>query len=235
MPWYNEAMIHSVLVPTFEGPLGLLLELAEKGKVELTTISVSDITAKYLAHVNTMSDLEPEELSDFLRLGSRLLYIKSLALLPREAGREGEELQRLSLELAEYRRYQQAARKLSSMLSNSTWQRTAVAKLAAEDLPLPNLKLEVLQEAFTRALKRAEPLMGSNPIDQGVSQESVINSLRRRLKSGSFELQVILDAAPDRFAIIITFLALLELLKTGAATVTQDGQFSPIMIAAPHV
>jgi segregation and condensation protein A len=228
-------MIHSVLVPTFEGPLGLLLELAEKGKVELTTISVSDITAKYLAHVNTMSDLEPEELSDFLRLGSRLLYIKSLALLPREAGREGEELQRLSLELAEYRRYQQAARKLSSMLSNSTWQRTAVAKLAAEDLPLPNLKLEVLQEAFTRALKRAEPLMGSNPIDQGVSQESVINSLRRRLKSGSFELQVILDAAPDRFAIIITFLALLELLKTGAATVTQDGQFSPIMIAAPHV
>ena len=226
--------MHAVSAPSFEGPLGLLLELAEKGKVELTAISVSKITADYLARVSAMANLEPEELSDFLRLGSRLLYIKSLALLPREAGRQGEELERLTLELAEYRRYQQAARKLSGMLKSSTWPREAVSKLSSEDLPLPPLKLDVLQEAFTCALKRAEPLTGSSPLEQGESQASIIKSLKKRLKAGPFELQTVLDAATDRFAIIITFLALLELLKSGAATVAQDGQFSPIMIEAAH-
>jgi len=227
-------MMHSVSAPAFEGPLGLLLELAEKGKVELTAISVSDITADYLARVNAMADLQPEELSDFLRLGSRLLYIKSLALLPRESKHQGEELEQLTLELAEYRRYQQAARKLSGMLGNSTWERNAVVKLPNGDMPLPKLELNVLQEAFTRALKRAEPLRGSGTIEHGISQESVMKNLKARLKSGSFELTAILDAATDRFAIILTFMALLEMLKSGEATVVQASQFGPIKIEAAH-
>ncbi len=227
-------MINSVSAPSFEGPLGLLLELAEKGKVELSAVSVSVITADYLAHVNAMTNLQPEDLSDFLRLGSRLLYIKSLSLLPRESNHQAEELDRLTLELAEYRRYQQAARILSSMLGNPTWQRSAVSKLPTEELPLPRLKLEALQDAFTRALKRAEPLAGSGIIEQGISQKSVMTDLKQRLKAGSFELHTVLDAATDRFAIILIFMALLELLKSGEATVVQDGQFSAIMIEAAH-
>lgn len=226
--------MHSVSAPSFEGPLGLLLELAEKGKVELTAISVSSITADYLVRVSAMTNLQPEELSDFLRLGSRLLYIKSLALLPHEGDHQGEELQRLTLELTEYRRYQQAARKLSGMLGNPTWQRHAAAKLPTEELPMPNLRLDVLQEAFARALSRAEPLAGSGTIEQGISQESVLKSLKKRLQAGSFELHTVLDAAADRFAIILIFMALLELLKSGKATVVQEGQFGPIMIEAAH-
>ena len=226
--------MHVVSAPAFEGPLGLLLELAEKGKVELTAISVSRITADYLARVNAMADLEPEELSDFLRLGSRLLYIKSLTLLPGADRSQGEELERLTVELAEYRRYQLAARSLSGMLGSPTWQRNAVTKLPIEDLPLPQLKLDVLMEAFSHALKRAAPLTGSSTIEHGISQESVMKSLKKRLKAGSFELHTILDTATDRFAIIIIFMALLELLKNGEASVIQTSQFSPIMIEAAH-
>ena len=226
--------MHSVSAPSFEGPLGLLLELAEAGKVELTAISVSAITADYLARVKAMASLEPEELSDFLRLGSRLLYIKSLALLPREQEHQDEELRRLSLELDEYRRYQLVARKLSGMLAHSTWHRTAVTKLSAQDMPLPNIKLSLLTDAFSRALKRAEPLTVNNSTRQEISQESIIKNLKKRLHSGSFDLQLILEAATDRFAIIVTFLALLELLKSGQAVVVQADQFGPIIIEAPH-
>lgn len=226
-------MTLEISAPTFEGPLGLLLELAEKGQVELTSISVSVITADYLARVNAMTSLEPEELSDFLRLGSRLLYIKSLALLPREAAEQSVQLERLSLELAEYRRYQQAARKLSGMLGNSTWQRDNVTKLPAGELPLPSLRLNVLQEAFTRALKRAEPIAEHHVINQ-LSQAAVMAQLKKRLEAGSFELQTALSIAADRFEIIVTFLALLELLKSGQATVNQHAQYGPITIEAAH-
>lgn len=228
-------MTFSVSAPAFEGPLGLLLDLAEKGKVELTAISVSSITADYLKRVSVMGDLEPEELSDFLRLGSRLLYIKSLALLPRGAAEEqAEELQRLTLELAEYRRYQQAARTLSGRLGAQTWPRNAVTKLPTEELPLPDLSLTVLQEAFSRALKRAVPLSGDSTLDQEMTQDEVMEQLKHRLESGGFALSLVLDTIGNRYEIILTFMALLELLKSGEAIVTQAGQFGPITIEVAH-
>ncbi len=228
-------MTFSVSAPAFEGPLGLLLDLAEKGKIELTAISVSSITADYLERVSVMSDLEPDELSDFLRLGSRLLYIKSLALLPREAADEqAEELQRLTLELAEYRRYQQAARTLSGRLGAQTWNRSAVTKLPTEELPMPDLSLTILQEAFSRALKRAVPLAGGSTLDQELTQDEVMGRLKQRIETGGFALSEVLDAIIDRYEIILTFMALLELLKSGEAIVAQTGQFGPIMIEAAH-
>ena len=75
-------MTPTVTVPNFEGPLGLLLELVEHGELEVTAIAVGTITRQYLDRLSGMSELGRQDLAQFLELGARLVYIKSLALLP---------------------------------------------------------------------------------------------------------------------------------------------------------
>jgi segregation and condensation protein A len=226
-------MAHTVAVGEFEGPLGLLLELVQRGKIEVSSISVAEVTAKYLARLEALEVDTPEELSEFLGLGARLVYIKSLALLPQESSVEqGEELRILNLELAEYKRMQSAARELGQRSSIRTWPRTVTERLPRHDLPLPEIDISQLSEAFTRALKRTDPSQPTGIIRRHISMEVVSKRLKRSLQSGQFELQDLLDGCRDRLEIIVTFLALLELIRGGIARVIQTGQFAPIMVEA---
>jgi segregation and condensation protein A len=230
-----EAMTETVAVGEFEGPLGLLLELVERGKIEVSSISVSHITAKYLERLKALTNRTPEELGEFLSLGARLVYIKSLALLPQASPEEqGEELRLLNLELTEYRRMHAAARWLGRATSGRTWLHPITESLAPHDIPFPNVEVSQLAEAFTRALKRTEPAQRPGIIRRHVSLESVTKRLRHNLEKGRFMLQELLDACSDRLEIIVTFLALLELLRDGTAIVVQAGQFEPIIVEAQH-
>ena len=224
-------MTHNVAVGEFEGPLGILLDLVERGRLEVTAISVADITENYLARVKELGPSSPEALSEFLQLGARLLYIKSLALLPQPAADEQtEELRQLNLELEEYSRMQAAARELGRRGSLRTWQRTATVSLPPSELPLPELELTQLAEAFTRTLKNLEPERPVGVIQRHISLESVSRQIRRRLDRGRFELQELLDGCRNRLEVIVTFLALLELIRGGAARVTQASQFEAINV-----
>lgn len=224
-------MTHNVAVGEFEGPLGILLDLVERGRLEVTAISVAEITENYLARIKELGSDSPEALSEFLQLGARLLYIKSLALLPQPASDEQtEELRQLNLELEEYSRIQAAARELGRRGSLRTWHRTATITLPPQELPLPELELTQLAEAFTRTLKRLEPERPIGVIRRHLSLESVSNQIRSRLAQGGFTLQELLDDCRDRLEVIVTFLALLELIRGGTARVTQANQFEPINV-----
>jgi segregation and condensation protein A len=229
-------MTHTVAVGEFEGPLGILLDLVERGRLEVTAISVADITAGYLERIKALDNHSPEELSEFLQLGARLLYIKSLALLPQEsAAEQDEEIRQLNLELEEYHRMQVAARELARRGPAHTWQRGTTERLAPNELPLPTIELPQLAEAFTRALRRMEPAPKTGVIRPHLSLETVVQRLRHRLESGSYNLQQLLDDCRDRLEVIVTFLALLELVRDGQARVVQAGQFDPITVEAAHV
>jgi len=229
-------MTHTVAVGEFEGPLGILLDLVERGRVEVTAISVAQITENYLSRVKQLGSTSPESLSEFLQLGARLLYIKSLALLPQPASEEQtEELRQLNLELEEYKRLQAAARQLARRESLRSWHRTATDTLPLHELPLPELDLPQLAEAFTRALKRLEPERPVSVIQRHVSLEAVSRRLRDRLGQGAFELQVLLDDCHNRLEAIVTFLALLELIREGTARVTQANQFASINVEPTSV
>lgn len=227
-------MSHTVVVKEFEGPLGLLLELVEGGKLEVTAISVAHVTAQYLARLKQLT-VTPAELGEFLQLGARLLYIKSLALLPQAPHdtEQTDELRQLNRELSDYRRFQAAARELANRAHSGTWERRVTERLAPADLPLPNLELSTLAGAFTAALKRLEPARETKIIPEHISQASIMHRLRARLTSG-FGLQEVLDACRHRLEIIVTFLALLELIRNGDARVTQANQFAPIIVEAAH-
>jgi segregation and condensation protein A len=228
-------MTETIAVGQFEGPLGLLLELIERGKIEVSSISVSKVTAKYLERLKTLDARSPEELSEFLGLGARLVYIKSLALLPQESVEEqGEELRKLNLELTEYRRMQLAARWLAQNTHSRTWAHPLTEPLAPRDTPFPSVDMNQISEAFTRALKRTRPAPTFSIIKRHVSLESVTSRLRHNLQNGRFALQELIDGCRDRLEIIVTFLALLELLRDGTARVIQSGQFEPIIIEERH-
>ncbi len=222
-------MGHTVAVGEFEGPLGILLELVETSKLEVSAISVGQITSDYLSYVRTLQ-VSAEDLSEFLQLGARLLYIKSLALLPQDsAEQQATELHQLSLELAEYRRFQAAAKTLAARASSRTWAKPATTRLAPQDLPLPNISLDQLAEAFTRALKLIPPATPRTIIKQHLSLETVTKNLRPLLPAG-FELHTIIEHCRDRLEIVVTFLAILELVREGAAQVIQTSQFDPIRV-----
>jgi segregation and condensation protein A len=225
-------MTHTVAVGEFEGPLGLLLELVERNRMEVTAISVARITEDYLKRIREL-DSTPEELSDFLQLGARLLHIKSLALLPGAGPDEeqSEEIARLSLELEEYRRMQAAARELARRTSARSWHRLTTERLPASQLPPPRLELAQLAEAFSRALSRLEPVRESGLIREHISLEQMAGRLTARLESGGgFKLGDVLDACGTRLEIIVLFLALLELTRSGDARVSQAEQFGVITV-----
>lgn len=224
-----------VAVRDFEGPLGLLLELVERNRLPVTEISVAAVTAQYLERIRGLQAVTPEQLSEFLQLGARLLHIKSLALLPREAAEEqAEELRQLNLELEECRRYQAAARDLARLSNRGSWARPVVSRLAASELPLPELSLAELAAAFQGALKRAEPARPEGIIRRHLTQTEVVARLRSRLSGGPFALQELLDGARDRVEVIVTFLAVLELMREQELRVIQAGQFEPIMVRPAH-
>jgi segregation and condensation protein A len=225
-------MAQTFAVGEFEGPLALLLDLVQKGKLEVSRVSVGQITSEYLARVREIKAVTAEELSEFLQLGARLLYIKSLALLPPENPDEQvRELEQLSHELDEYRRFQQAAAQLAERAARPTWPRPAAPRLPSHELPLPELSLAQLAEAFTRALKLAPVEPPPRLIAPHLSLETVAARLRKRLPEG-FELGQIIDNCRDRLEIVVTFLALLDLIREGVAQVTQAGQFDPIRVEA---
>ncbi len=227
-------MSHTVAVGEFEGPLGVLLELIERDKMEVSQIAVGTITSEYLEKVRGIEGVSAEDLSDFLQLGARLMYIKSLSLLPQAGVEEQDrELKQLSLELTQYRRFQAAAKLLAMRTDSRTWQRPAAPRLSLHEQPVPDISLHQLSEAFTRAMKFAPVAQRSTVLKSHVSIETIVKDLSQRLPNG-FELHTVIERCRDRLEIVVTFLALLELMRSGSARVTQGAQFDAILVEAAH-
>lgn len=225
-------MTHTVAVGEFEGPLGLLLELVERNKLEVTEISVAKITSEYLLRIQQLNEQSPENISEFLQLGARLLYIKSLALLPLATPDEQvEELHQLNVELSEYRRYKAAATELEALVKNRTQHRSVAIRPDLSELPFPSVNLRQMADVFARAIKRAEPAAETRLVKRTVNMETMTRRLTSLLPSG-FELGKLLDECANRMEIIVMFLALLELIRGGAAKVVQANQYAPILVEA---
>ena len=104
---------YQVRLPVFEGPLDLLLHLIEREKLDISTVSLAQVTGQFLDYVNDCEDIQPHILADFLVMAARLVFIKSRALLPRPPAANDEEEEDpgevLARQLREYKRFRQAA------------------------------------------------------------------------------------------------------------------------------
>ncbi len=230
-------------LPSFSGPLDLLLHLIERQELDITAISLAQVTAQYLAQVEQMRSQRMEHLIDFLVIGARLALIKSRALLPQTpavyATEEAEEdpAEALLRQLQTYKQFKQAAQWLAEREAAGlrTHLRVAPPLHREKRLDMRGITLVSLQQALRQVLERALNLQASVALVQPrqVTIEEQIGRLRRRLaEKRPFLFHDLLSAGVDRVEITVTLLALLELIKRQEATAVQTTLFGPIEIHA---
>lgn len=221
----------------FEGPLHVLLELIEEHKLDVSTVSLAAVTEQFLGYLSENPGLHPEELADFLVVAAKLLLIKSRTLLPSLAMEDDGE-QDLEKQLKIYREYFEASKKLHALILKRryTFARGASLRVLASERafrPPESVVTEDLTRIFRIVLKRLEPFItiSEDVIIRTVSIREKIESIRMQIMTqASMNFQTLLEQASSRTDIIITFLALLELVKMRSIAVVQDEMFSGIRI-----
>ncbi len=207
----------TVCQQTFEGPLDLLLQLIEAEKLDITTISLAAVTDQYLRYVERLEQQRLPEIAEWLVVAARLLVLKSRALLPHAEVDTEETPDDLAAQLAEYKLFKRLAGELGSGLrSTDISVGTSPSRL---ELPpqfvAEGVGLGVLQQAFSAVLERLpmlKPPQGPD-VEAVVSLEERITAVRQQLRGGPQRFERMFAAVTSRVALIVTFLAILELFK----------------------
>lgn len=234
----------------FEGPLDLLLHLIDKNKVDIYDIPIVEITQQYLDYMNQMDKEDLNIVSDFLVMAATLLDIKSRMLLPAPADEEGEEEDpraELVARLLEYKKYKIMAQELADMEENAQgllFKAPTVPKEVAKYEPpvdldnlLDGLTLARLQRIFESVMKRqqdkVDPIRSSfgtikkEPVSL---EDKILNVLGYARKHRSFSFRQMLERQSDKLEVVVTFLAILELMKMGKIQLTQEHTFDDMYI-----
>jgi segregation and condensation protein A len=230
---------YQVLLPVFEGPLDLLLHLIEREELDITSVSLAQVTDQYLDYLALMEEPPAEVLADFLVVAAKLLLIKSRALLPRPPGilsTEEEDVgEDLARQLIEYRRFKRVAESLRDReeVGLRAYLRLAPPPRLERRLDLEDVTLDDLIAAVRQALAVAPP---APPVSEVVAPVAItiadrILAIRASLhERARISFNRLLAEATGRLEIIITFLAVLELIKSGHVDVQQDRLFGEIII-----
>lgn len=225
--------MYEIKTEKFNGPLDLLLQLIDEDKLEITEISLAQVTDQYLTHLQRIPERDPEELADFLVVAARLLLLKSKALLPELQEEEPDDL---AAQLRLYKEFIEAARKIKAIIAEGkfTFSREHLPpKTKIEFSPPRQLKLEEMKNAFLIVLRRLEPLvkLPRQIIEKTISLQQKIFEIHNLLKQEKriFFGQLV-NSAKSKTEIIINFLALLELLKQQELRVRQGKLFEEIIV-----
>jgi segregation and condensation protein A len=227
---------YKVQVPVYEGPLDLLLDLIERAELDITAVSLASVTHQYLAYLNALDQIKPDEVSAFLVIAAKLAQIKSEALLPRPPEREaGEEDPAVSLveQLRLYKRYKEIAGWMMELQEKGahTYLRVAPPPKVEAKLDLSNLSLEGLLDAAASAFAKGQEKQALGTViaaPKVTIREKIelISKTLRNLQRASF--RGLLGDKATRIEVVVTFLALLELIKRYRVTAHQEGLFGDI-------
>ncbi len=232
---------YRVELPVFNGPLDLLLHLIEREELDITAVSLVQVTGQYLAQVRQMGEGQIESLIDFISIGARLLLIKSRALLPRppivplNEEEEEDPAEALLRQLKAYKRFKSAAKWLDERQQRGlrTYLRVAPPPRLEGHLDLSGVDTETLLEAMRAVLARVETMEESLEVvrPRQLTIEDQMGKLRHSLGRGRpFLFAEILANPHDRTEIAVSLLALLELIKRREAQAHQTRMFGPIEI-----
>lgn len=222
----------------FEGPLDLLLQLVEKEELELSNLSLANVAEQFVEYVNASKDIPPEELADFLVVAAKLMYMKSKLLLPSLNDPDMEEGPDLETQLREYRRFVSASREIDRMWKEGHRSFVRVAagfKARSEEgfAPPPGVNADALMHAMRRVIARLEPLvrLPQASLERAISIQEKIRDLFQRVKKhAKTSFHAFISGAANRTEAIISFLALLELVKQRFVLVDQKDLFHDIAI-----
>ncbi len=229
-----EADVYKVRIEIFEGPLDLLLYLIKKDEIDIYDISIERITKQYLRYIQTFKLLNIDLASEFIVMAANLMYMKSRALLPRseqppeEDSDEDDPRWELIRQLIEYKKFKDAAnvlaqkaRKQEDVFANAP-EKAESAK--PETAPLAEISIFDLIRAFQGVLKRFEEAHDlGDIIDDSFTVSDKMDMLLKSLSPGqSMPFKSLFASASTKSEVIVTFLALLELMKLNQFVVWQD-------------
>lgn len=236
----------------FEGPLDLLLHLIEKNKIDIYDIPIVEITDQYLEYVNQMPKEDLDMASEFLLMAATLIDIKSRMLLPKEVDEEGNEIDpraELVEKLIEYKMYKHAAQELRDMqvyAGKSLYKDPTIPKEVKKyqqpvdlDKLLKDVDLSKLNEIFQMVLRRQvdkiDPVRSKfgtiemEEVSLPEKMDFVSHTIKTKKKCSFRQL---LENASSKIEVVVSFLAILELIKVGEITVSQEHTFDDIYITS---
>ncbi len=226
-------------VQQFSGPLDLLLRLIDKEELDITQISLARITDQYIEYIERSTSIHPEEMADFLVIAAKLLYIKSKALFPSLVLEEDSGAEELEHQLRIYKEYLDASKKIDKLLGRKKFMfarefnRKALQAQFRRFSPPKRLAAGDLLAAMGDIVARAQP---AEPIEEGsipaaVSIEDRIEAIRQAIiDKARVMFSRLLSGAGDKTEAIVSFLAMLELIKQRAVAVEQTEMFGEIEI-----
>jgi len=226
-------------IDKFEGPLGLLLQLIEKEEMDITEISLAKIADQYIEYIRNSEHLKPEEMADFLVVAAKLLLIKSRALLPFLKGEAEAEIQEFEDQLRMYKEFLAATEKIEAIIGEKRFSfarefdRRAILASAHLFSPPKRLTAAVLGEVFNEIIKNIQPLelLEEQSLEQAINIEDKILAIQQiLLEKIKVSFNYILAGAKNKTEIIVSFLALLELIKQRGVIVMQGDLFGEIEI-----
>lgn len=238
-----------IKLDVFEGPLDLLLHLIEKNKYNIFDIPIVEITQQYLEYLDAMEEDDMDVMSEFLVMAATLISIKSKMLLPKEEETEEEEDPRAELvkSLLEYKMYKYASLELKDMsidAANAYFKSPSIPKEVKEvkeevdpaeligDLTMQKLS-QIFQTLLRREIDRVDPVrskFGTITRDE-IRLEDKMVEIRNEIKGlRSINFRTLLGKKRGKMNIIVSFLAILELMKTGALIIRQEEMFGEILI-----
>jgi segregation and condensation protein A len=226
-----------VILEAFAGPLDLLLYLIKRQNLDILDIPIADITRQCMDYISMMEVLKLELAADYLVMAAMLAEIKSRMLLPRPESETDEDDPRAELvrRLQEYERFRLAAEDLDALprMERDLHQASAEPPLIEQEKPLPNLTLQELLLAFRDVLRRAEMFSHHHIQREPLSVRERMSIVLSSLKPGAFiPFTGLFKVEEGRMGVVVTFLAILELIKESLLDVVQSEPFAPIHIKA---
>lgn len=239
-----------VKLQVFEGPLDLLLHLIDKNKIDIYDIPIVEITNQYMEYIRAMEKEDLNIMSEFLLMAATLLDIKCRMLLPKEVNEEGEEedpRQELVEQLLEYKMYKYMSYELRDRQvegEQAMYRSPAVpGEVLAYEEPvdldqlLDGITLARLNKVFREVMRRQtdkiDPVrskFGKIEKEEVTLPDKLMYVTEYARKHGRFGFRVLLERQYSRIQVVVTFLAVLQLMKEGAILVEQEQPFEEIMI-----
>ena len=227
-----------VFLETFEGPLDLLLYLIRRRNLDLLELSVADITDQYMSYIDLMLDLKLDLAGEYLVMAATLAEIKSRLLLPRQEDAEEEDDPRMALieRLQEYERIKAAASQIGDLprMERDTFPLSPERPERVRERAHPQVDLREVLVALVDVMRRSEAFQHHAVRQEPLSvRDRMANVLATLNQAKAFvPFTQLFKPEEGRAGVVVTFLAITELLREGMADLTQSGPFAPIYLRA---
>lgn len=227
-----------VILEAFEGPLDLLLYLIRRQNLDILDVDVSDLTEQYMRYVELMDAMQFELAAEYLLMAAMLAEIKSRMLLPRQVHDEDDEEDpraQLIRRLQEYERFKQAAEQIDRLprVEREVFLVSAAAPVITREKIEPDVEMQEILIAFAAVLSRANMFESHHVQREALSTRERMSQVLERLSGERFVPFVSLFTVHEgRMGVVVTFLAIMELIKESLIEIVQTESFGPIHVKA---